>query len=273
MHRRGEERRVSDLGAARRVAIITGGGTGIGRGILGALAAGGFDCAIAGRRPDVLDEAVRAVASERSDLLAITADVTTEDGRAAIVAGTLERFGRLDVLVNNAGASQMAPLLGFTVQSWREVMALNLEAAFFMAQLAIPPMRRQGYGRIINIGSILGMLAPAPMVIADAEDPELGPWRSPPYFAAKGGMLSIGRDLAAATGRWGITVNTVSPGMIERPERARAPEIAAAIAENTPVGRLGTPDDVGPLVRFLASEDASFITGANIVVDGGWSIW
>jgi NAD(P)-dependent dehydrogenase (short-subunit alcohol dehydrogenase family) len=134
-------------------------------------------------------------------------------------------------------------------------------------------MRERGYGRIINIGSILGMLAPSPMVIDQPEDPDLGPWRSPPYFAAKGGLYSITRDLAAATGRWGITVNLVTPGMIERPERPRPPQIAREVAEHTPVGRLGTPDDVGPLVRFLASEDASFITGANVVVDGGWSIW
>ena len=258
-----------------RAAIVTGGGTGLGRGTAEALAEAGVDCLLAGRRAEPLEATRAALAEAPGRIEAVVADVTDAGDRERLVRACLERFGRLDILVNNAGGGSAAQLLDFSEAAWRDGFAVNVDAPFALSQLAIPEMRRNGWGRIVNIASILGLAAgqPAAYDFPDETASERGPWRAPAYAASKAAIVNLTRELAAAVAPWGITVNAISPGYIERPERPRPAATVERIASRTPVGRLGEPRDVGYAVRYLASEEASFVTGANLVVDGGWTIW
>jgi NAD(P)-dependent dehydrogenase (short-subunit alcohol dehydrogenase family) len=194
------------------------------------------------------------------------------------VADCLEKFGRLDILVNNAGYARNAPLLKYGAEMWREVMNVNVESCFFMAQEAIPHMRDQKWGRIINITSIYATVVMnnefyTPKFAKDNGD--LGPTRISAYHASKGALLTLSRDLAVAVGRWGITVNALSPGMIltEQSNGGITDQMRKMLPEMTPLGRFGQPHEIAYAVRFLASEEASFITGTNLIVDGGWTCW
>ena len=255
--------------AQRRSAIVTGGGSGLGRATATLLVQSGIDCVIAGRRIETLRETQELAGPASAALEPIVADVDQADARERLVEACVQRFGRLDILVNNAGGGSAHDLTAFPPDVWRADLATNLEAPFFLSQLAIPVMRRQGFGRIINIASILGMLASHPSVLAPTGLPPLA--RGAAYSAAKGGLISLTRELAVAVAREGITVNAVSPGYIERPERPRAAPMLAAIEELTPMGRAGEPADIAHAIRYLCSDEASFVTGINLVVDGGWS--
>jgi len=258
-------------------AIITGGGTGIGRGIVEALAGAGVDCLVAGRRREPLDEAVAALAGSPGAVVAVVADVTEESGRAAIADACLQRHGSIDVLVNNAGATATAPLLDYEEADWERVFATNVAAAFFMAQNVLPAMRDARWGRIVNIGSVYGSLG----LNNDYYEGRLpwdtpgdaGPVREVAYSASKGALIQLTRELATAVGRWNITVNTVTPGMVPVDAIPMAPDIRRRLEAMTPMRRTGTPADVAAAVRYLASEDASFVTGTELRVDGGWAIW
>src|SRR5262249_37799427 len=148
---------------------------------------------------------------------------------------------------------------------------------FFMAQAVIPLMKDAGFGRIINIASVYGSLGLNASLYADLIPAEVegGPTRNPAYHASKGALVNLTRDLAIPIARWGITVNAISPGMFitEQSEGIVSDEVIASLSRMTPAGRFGEPREIGYAVRFLASDEASFITGANLVVDGGWSIW
>ncbi len=192
------------------------------------------------------------------------------------MAAARDAFERVDILVNNAGVSGQAHLLEHDETEWRRIMATNVDAMFFMSQAVLPMMRDAGYGRIVNVGSIYGSLTLDPNDYdAFPHDDARGPVRQPAYHTSKGAVINLTRELAGAVGVWGITVNTVSPGFIVTDQSRGL--LSAAVQRNltsrTPLGRFGEPREIGSAVRYLASEEAGFITGAELLVDGGWSIW
>lgn len=160
---------------------------------------------------------------------------------------------------------------------WREVVNTNLKTCFFMAQEAIPPMRDQSWGRIISIASMYGTVVLnddlySPMSAKD--NGNRGPTRISAYHAAKGGLITLSRDLAVAVARWGITVNTISPGgvMVEKVKAEIAEELIRKQEAMIPLGRFGQPREIAYAVRFLASDEAAYITGADLLVDGGFTV-
>jgi NAD(P)-dependent dehydrogenase (short-subunit alcohol dehydrogenase family) len=260
--------------SGNRVAIVTGAGTGIGQAIAIGLAEAGVDCVITGRRSEPLQDTIARAPAGR--VTAIGGDITEDADRRRVVAETAGRFGRIDILVNNAGVSSIAPLLAATEADWRKVMATNVDAAFFMAQQVLPIMRDRGWGRIVNIGSVYGVLGLNPAFYdVFTDDPVLGPKRQPAYHTSKGAILNLTRDLAIAVAKWGVTVNNVSPGMVitEQSDGLLSDSVKQRLCDMTPVGRFGEPKEIAHAVRFLASEEAAFITGQDIRVDGGWTIW
>jgi 3-oxoacyl-[acyl-carrier protein] reductase len=192
---------------------------------------------------------------------AFIADLTDPEAAADLVKSVVKRFGRLDILVNNAGMIQTgeraksSAIERISDAEWRRHLDLNVTTAFNLSRAAIPFMRRRKYGRIINIASVTGPLVTNP--------------RSAGYSAGKAAMTGLTRAIAVETAKSGITCNAVLPGWIETASSTKA-EIVAGKA--SPVGRPGKPDEVAAAVRFLAGEDASYVTGAMIVVDGGNSI-
>jgi NAD(P)-dependent dehydrogenase (short-subunit alcohol dehydrogenase family) len=261
--------------AETRAALITGGGGAIGRALTKVLAVGGVNCCIMGRTPKTLEETVDFVADAPGDVIPCRGDVTDPEDRKRAVHTCIEAFTSLDILVNNAGYSSAHPLLRYPLETWRQEMAANLEAVAFLIREVLPFMFDRRWGRIVNIGSVYGSLALNNRFYRTkwpTGDPD-GPYRALAYSASKGGVVAVTRDFAAAVGKRGITVNVVSPGMIQTDARPIEPDRDSEFSEMTPVGRVGSPEDVAHAVAFLASDKASFITGHELVVDGGWSIW
>lgn len=252
----------------------------------------GFRCVLAGNERPGLDETVARAgeAGERADV--VLCDVRVPDDRDQLIAHAAQRPGSLYGLVNNAGVARAAPLLDESLVDWRDSVETNLEAAFFLSQRAFEHMRRHGEGRVVNIGSIYGMTGMDNRGYGDRA-PETtpgdrGPVRQSAYAASKGGLIQLTRDLAAAVGRWNITVNAVSPGSVpwanEEPEDATTkgkpglgdrigPGILRALAGQVPLRRLGRADEIAGPVSFLLSADASYVNGHNLVVDGGFTSW
>ncbi len=211
------------------------------------------------------------------EMCAVPADVTSAEDRGRVVRETLERFGRIDILVNNAGVSGQAPLLEYPEAEWRRIMATNVDACFSMAQAVLPAMRERGYGRIVNITSLYANLGLNPDLYPGffEEDVNGGPTRQPAYHASKGALLAMTKELAGDVAPWGITVNAVSPGafLTEQSEGIVDENVIKAIAARAPMRRWGDPRELAYAVRFIASEEASFITGVELRVDGGWTTW
>lgn len=261
--------------ASGRLAVVTGGGTGIGRATAIRLAHSHYTCILAGRRKDMLDDTAERIGELGGEAVPIAADVTTEDGRTAILDAADTHPGCLVALVNNAGDSNLAPLLDQDLAKWRENFALNVEAAAFLSFEAIRRMRNNGGGAIVNIASVYGSIALNNRFyegLLPGESPD-GPTRDISYAASKGALRTLSRELAVAAARMGVRVNTVSPGMIRVEKVHLAPEIERRFTDATPMGRLGLPEEIANAVNFLLSPEASFITGAELVVDGGWAVW
>jgi 2-hydroxycyclohexanecarboxyl-CoA dehydrogenase len=230
-----------------RRAFITGGGSGIGAAIAARLAAGGAEVTIG----DIDVEAAKAQA-ETIGATAVHLDVTDPaSARAAIGAG-----GPFDILVNNAGIDHAGHFLGdVSPDQWRRILAVNLEGVFACTQAALPAMQQAGWGRIVNLSSEAGRMGAK----ADAV-----------YAATKAGVIAFTKSIAMENARYGITVNAVAPGPIETPLLRRMPAKAVDIVTaGTLLRRLGQPDEVAAAVAFLASEEASYITGETLAVSGG----
>lgn len=258
-----------------QLAVITGAGTGIGRAIALRLARAGYVCVLAGRRKNLLDETAALVAEQGGRALTISADVTTENGRAVILQAVDEQREPLRALVNNAGDTYLAPLFAQDLQKFRDNFALNVEAAAFLSFESMRRMSAAGGGAIVNIASVYGMVALNRafyewLIPADTSE---GPVRGVSYAASKGALRMMSRELAVAGAKLEVRVNTVSPGMIQIDPQQPEPQYVVPFAAATPMGRLGKPDEIAGAVNFLLSPEASFITGAEIVIDGGWTLW
>jgi 3-oxoacyl-[acyl-carrier protein] reductase len=239
-----------------RVALVTGASRGIGRATALILAVAGCDLVLVGRDAGALDAVAGDVAAAGRSALVAPGDVRADELPARVIADTLARFGRLDVLVNNAGTLSSGSIDGIDEDTWQEMLATNLSAAYRFCRAAFGPMCERRWGRIVNIASITAQTGGVSGSVA--------------YSAAKGGLLALTRTLARDGAAHGITVNAVAPGQIDTGmSRSLAPEALRAIMASIPVGRLGTPEEIGYAVLFLASEEAAFITGATLDVNGG----
>jgi NAD(P)-dependent dehydrogenase (short-subunit alcohol dehydrogenase family) len=197
---------------------------------------------------------------------AVSCDVTNERDRTKLLC----TIGSIDILVNNAGRSDRQSWLGVRAADWEHVLALNLSAAFRLAQIFAPGMVERGFGRVVNIASLWASHAPDP-----ARYTELPSMDVPAYGASKAGLLGLTRHLASILAPHGVTVNAISPGMFET-ELTRSlltPHVRGQLEARTPVGRLGRPEDLRAAVVFLASEGAGFVTGIELIVDGGFALW
>ena len=252
----------ANLSLEGRVAIVTGagrGGKGIGRGIALALAEAGADIAITARTNAADAEAVsEAVAALGRKAFSLTCDVSNADSVDALFERVRQEWGKVDILVNNAGITRDKLLLRMNEDDWDSVMDANLKGAFLCTRAAAKVMIKQRWGRIINITSVMG---------------QIGNPGQANYSASKGGVASLTRTAARELGSRNVTVNAIAPGFIEtQMTDALSDEIRSATLARIPLGRLGTPDDVGALTAFLASEAAGYITGQILTVDGGMTV-
>ncbi|MBK0392568.1 SDR family NAD(P)-dependent oxidoreductase [Ramlibacter algicola] len=243
-----------------RVAIVTGGARGIGFGIAERLARDGAHVVIA----DVIDDTAQAaqrLAEQGRSAQAWRLDVSQEREIGEFVRGVERQHGRIDILVNNAGISPKNNGTKFLVEetsteNWSRVIAVNLTGPFLLCRECIPVMRRQGHGRIVNITSQSARTRPEAT--------------SGHYAASKTGLMGLSRALAGEVGNGGITVNCVAPGVIETPMLSTfSDERRAHLASRIPMGAMGAPADIAAAVAFLASDDARYITGTTIDVNGG----
>ena len=243
-----------------KVAFISGGARGMGAVEALLFAREGARVAIG----DVLEEEGRRVAAQIGEMggraIFVPLDVTSESQWNSAVSATVREFGKLDVLVNNAGISAAGTVEDTTVEDWDRVMEVNAKGVFLGTKAAIPPMRRAGGGSIINISSQLGMVG------TDISSPQ--------YQASKGAVRIFTKSTAIQYAAEGIRANSVHPGPINTPmteSRRAVPEQSRLMLSRIPLGRYGESDDVSYGVLFLASDESSFMTGSELVIDGGWT--
>jgi meso-butanediol dehydrogenase/(S,S)-butanediol dehydrogenase/diacetyl reductase len=246
-----------------QTALITGGGTGIGRAIALAFSREGANVAVAGRRSEKLQSVVREVQEAGGQGLAVAGDVTKAGDTERAVRETVERFGQLNVLVNNAGALHVSSIEGIPEQEWDRLMLVNLKGPFLMSRAALPEFRKAGGGAIVNIGSVLGLVAMKNRAA---------------YCTSKGGVTMLTKAMALDHAHEGVRVNCICPAVVETPlvrelfgagaegEAARKARIA-----QIPFGRMGRPEDVAEMAVYLASQESSWVTGVAIPLDGGLS--
>jgi len=240
---------------AGRTAVITGASKGIGKAIAVALAGEGVRVALVSRDRPLLESVAAEIGPAAS---VFAADITIEDEVRRIEREIVAAFGKVNILVNNAGINVRKPVTDFTLEEWRRVMDTNVTAAFLMCSSFVPHMKGQGYGRILNLTSTMARVSL--------------PGRCA-YSTSKSALLGMTRTLALELASEGITANGISAGPIAT-EMNRAmldnPEASAQFISNVPLARWGKPEEVGKLAAYLCSPDAGFITGTDVLIDGGW---
>jgi NAD(P)-dependent dehydrogenase (short-subunit alcohol dehydrogenase family) len=245
---------------AGKVALISGGARGMGAAEARLFVAEGARVVIGDIREALGRELEAEIKASGGEAVFVRLDVTNETDWQQAVATAEQQFGKLDVLVNNAGIGGSGRVEDVTLEAWNQVMDINSTGVFLGTKVAIPAMRRAGGGSIINISSQLGLVG------VDNSSPQ--------YQASKGAVRLLTKATAIQYAKEGIRVNSVHPGPIETPmtEARRAdPEIRELTIGRIPLGRYGVPDDVAKGVLYLASDDAAFVTGSELVIDGGWT--
>lgn len=249
-------RSLSDLSG--RVALVTGGGSGLGRAMAWGLACQGADIVIVDQALDRAKECATEIEQGTGRRVrSYAADVSSEREVNQAVSAALADMGRIDVLLNNAGHNIRKPTIEFTQEEFDSLHAVHVRGAFLFCKAIAKHMQERGSGSIINVASILGLVA-APGVA--------------PYSAAKAAVASFSRVLALEMAPFNVRVNSIAPGYVDTPlTRTHPDHVRRAITENTPLGRFGMPNElIGPLL-FLASDASTFVTGSTLVVDGGWT--
>lgn len=238
-----------------RVAVVTGGSRGIGRATSLALCRAGFEIVVASPEVDKNEEVASEIRNCNGKALTVNLDVSSLDSVRDCFALVLKEMGRVDVLVNNAGITRDALAMRMKPEDWNLVLQINLTGAFYACQQVIPPMLKQRWGRIINIASVVG---------------QSGNPGQANYVSSKAGLIGLTKCLAQEVGSRGITVNAIAPGFIETDMTQNlSEEVKSAMLAKVPLKRAGKPEDIAAAVRFLASEDASYITGHVLNVNGG----
>jgi len=242
-------------GVEGRVALVTGASQGIGRACALVLAEAGAKVALCARNQEKLEQVAGEVSGKGGEAVAFKMDVASEDQIKAGVKAAIARFGKVDILVNNAGITRDQLVMRMKRADWDDVLNTNLTGPFLLTQAVIGPMLRQRWGRIVNITSIFGQIGQAGQAN---------------YSSAKAGLIGLTMAVAREVASRSITVNAVAPGLIETAMTAELPaELRDNIMKNIPLGRAGTDLDVAHAVKFLASEEAGYITGQVLKVNGG----
>ena len=241
-----------------RVAVVTGAGGGLGVGICTALANAGASVVAVGRTEETIARVAADIAANGGDCLPVVADVSDGASVERMVEAATQRFGGIDIVVNNAAIYPRKSWLDVSEDEWDAVMATNLKGYFLCARAAFPSMKERGQGRVINVASIT-FFGGWPLLL--------------PYVASKGGIIAFTRALAREIGPDRITVNTISPGAFPTDAEKIHPdpeEYTRNVLEQQSIKRRGTAEDIGQLAVFLASDASSFISGQMIEIDGGW---
>ena len=247
------------MNLADKVAVVTGSSRGIGRAIALQLAKGGAKMVINYRADEAAAlEVVEQVKAGGGEAIAVQADVSQVAEAEALIDAAKQVFGRIDILVNNAGTTRDTLLMRMTEEEWDLVIDTNLKGTFNCIKAVSRQMMRQRYGRIVNITSVAGIAGNAGQAN---------------YASAKAGIIGLTKTVAKELGSRGITCNAVAPGLVPTDLTASLPQNFCDLAiERTPLGRMGTPEDMAAAVAFFASDDAGFVTGQVLAVDGGLSI-
>ena len=238
-----------------KTALVTGASRGIGKACAEVLSAAGYRLALAARSIDKLEEVAASIRQTGSEAYVVEIDLASRDSIVNGFAKTAKEFGRIDILVNNAGLAKDGLAVRMKPADWDIVLQTNLSGAFYCIQQVLPQMMRERWGRIVNISSVVG---------------EMGNAGQANYTASKAGLIGLTKSLAQEVGSRKVTVNAVAPGFIETDMTQGLPaDLKEKMIEQTPLDRMGSPEEVAHAVRFLVSDEAGFITGHVLDVNGG----